>query len=396
MKLPLIKGFFGLSASQNGNKRRSGSRAGTPSDVDSSRDEGGRDSPISGKPRVRAGSKMTSGQIEGGLTQIEPSDLEESMLQAAGNVLPWETGSFVSVRRLQEAIRNHGFVDMMRMPEEAGGQEVAVKRMPTSWVMHGPQEFRKHYPQTPERPWYDIGIVRELNNLKFPNVCDLFGVYRDREHTYVVTALATEGDLFGWCEREPRPGKTREALMNPLTLQIFSAVRWLHDLGVAHRDLSLENILLTDLGGGEMQIKIIDFGMCTLSRTCRGEVRGKQSYQAPEMHLDAEYSAFLVDEFAIGVTMFAMAAQDYPWTSTKPNTCQLHEFVGTFGLRKFLEKRKLRKGSGEYLIQVFSPALVEVLDGLLQRQPSSRYSFGESCQSERISVWDTVWVVESG
>jgi len=185
--------------------------------------------------------------------------------------------------------------------------------------------------------------------------------------------------------------------MKPLTHQMFSAVQWMHDLGVAHRDLSLENILLTDVGGSELQIKIIDFGMCTLSRTCRGEVRGKQSYQAPEMHLDAEYSAFLADEFAIGVTMFAMAAQDYPWTSTKPSVCQLNEYVGMFGFRKFLQKRKLRRGSGEYLIQVFSPALVEVLEGLLQKQPSSRYGFGESsfaCQSERISVWDSSWVVE--
>merc|ERR1712079_194381 len=121
-------------------------------------------------------------------------------------------------------------------------------------------------------------------------------------------------------------------------------------------------------------------------------------YQAPEMHLDAEYSAFLADEFAVGVTMFVMAAQDYPWISTKPNVCPLNEFVGKFGFRTFLEKRKLRKGSGEYLIQVFSPALVEVLDGLLQKQPSSRYGFGESyfaCQLERTSVWDSSWAVES-
>jgi len=155
---------------------------------------------------------------------------------------------------------------------------------------------------------------------------------------------------------------------------------------------------LTDVGGGELQIKIIDFGMCTLSKTCRGEVRGKQSYQAPEMHLDAEYSTFLADEFAIGVTMFFMAAHDYPWKSTKPNTCPLNQFVWMYGFRKLLERRRLRNGSGEYLIQVVSPDLVEVLDGLLQRQPSSRYGFGESCfacQAERISVWDSLWVVES-
>ncbi|CAK0819824.1 unnamed protein product [Prorocentrum cordatum] len=33
--------------------------------------------------------------------------------------------------------------------------------------------------------------------------------------------------------------------MQPIVLQIFTAVRWLHELGIAHRDLSLENVLLT-------------------------------------------------------------------------------------------------------------------------------------------------------
>ena len=103
--------------------------------------------------------------------------------------------------------------------------------------------------------------------------------------------------------------------MLPIVGQIFTAVCWLHDLGVAHRDLSLENILLTD-NGGSMQVKLIDFGMSTTQRVCKRELRGKQSYQAPEMH-GPEYDAFLADEFALGVVLFAMAVQDYPWTSTK-------------------------------------------------------------------------------
>jgi len=351
---------------------------------------------------VREGSSERIGgkgarPTQGVLTQIQPADLEESMCRAAANVSSWDSGCFVLVKKLQEAVRNHGHVDMMKIRTEDGGRPVAVKCMPTRWVEHGPQEFQEHHPETTEQPWHDIGMVQELNNLKFQNVCDLMGVYRDGEHTYVVTSLATEGDLFSWCERAPPPGRARETLMRPLTLQILSAVRCMHDLGVAHRDISLENIVLNDVGN-ELQIKLIDFGMCTLSTACCGEVRGKPQYQAPEMHMDAEYSTFLVDEFAIGVAMFAMAAQDYPWTTTKPNSCQLNDYISTFGLRKFLDERKLNNGCGECLSQVFSPALVEVLDGLLQRKPSSRFCVGESCfaaQQGRKSVWDRSWGVET-
>jgi serine/threonine protein kinase len=234
----------------------------------------------------------------------------------------------------------------------------------------------------------------------FAFVCDLNGVYRSSDETFVVTSFCTEGDLFAWCDREnvPRPGVDREKQMLPIVTQIFTAVRWLHELGIAHRDLSLENILLTDPGGGELHVKVIDFGMATLNQTVRREVRGKQSYQAPEMHTEAEYDTFLADAFAIGVVLFAMAAQDYPWTCTKRNACQLFEYVSMFGLRRFLEKRKLRKGNGEYLIDVFSPAFTEVVEAMLQTQPRQRACFGEHCLSEQVTgkarrnIWEMKWL----
>jgi len=326
---------------------------------------------------------------------ITPMQLEATMLSVASEVQMWDGKSFTSVQRLQEAVRNHGFVDMMRSSEELGSRMFAVKRMPNSWVTAGPREFQKQYPTTSERPWYDIGMVKELSNLGYAHVCELVGMFRDFEHTYVVTSLATEGDLFGWCEGEPAPGPQREAVMKPLAAQIFVAVRYLHELGVAHRDLSLENILLTDPGSGEPpQIKLIDFGMCTLRRTCRKEVRGKPSYQAPEMHMDQAFDTFLTDDFAVGVTLFAMAAQDYPWTSTARNACQHCEYVRLFGLRKFLEKRKLRKGNGEHLIEVFSPAFVDLVEGLMQMAPADRFSVGEACFSSkgRRSAYDPKWL----
>jgi len=318
-------------------------------------------------------------------------ELEETMEEVAEGVKNWDEGHFTMVKNLQDAIRNHGRVDLMRMPASEGGALVAVKRMPNRWVRRGPQDFKEQYPTASERPWYDLAIVRHLNKLNFPYVCDLLGVFRDQENSFVVTSLATEGDLFAWCDHDPRPGKGREAMMLPLVAQIFSAIRWLHDVGIAHRDLSLENILLNDVGG-KMHIKIIDFGMSTLSQKCRREVRGKQSYQAPEMHLDPEYDAYITDAFALGVVLFAMAAQDYPWTSTKRNACQLYEYVSLFGFRKFLEKRRLRKGNGEHLIQVFSPSFMHVLDGLLEAEPKERLTLGEACYKDRKSVWEMEWL----
>jgi len=325
---------------------------------------------------------------------LTPDGLLDTMKQVAADVTEWTPAAFVLVKQLQEAIRNHGRVDLMRRKDSQGSQLVAVKRMPTRWITSGPEEFGSQYPSASERPWFDIGLVRYLNRLRFPFVCDLFAIFSDSQNTYVVTSLATEGDLFAWCEREPKPGSKREVTMVPLVTQIFAAVRCLHEVGVAHRDLSLENILLTDCGGGELRIKIIDFGMATLTQKCTNEVRGKQSYQAPEMHSAAKpYDAFSTDTFALGVVLFAMAAQDYPWISTKRGQCQLFEYVAMFGMQKFVSKRKLRRGNKQYLIEVFSPMFLALLSQLMELQCEQRASLGESCYAtEKPSIWDAEWL----
>jgi len=329
---------------------------------------------------------------------MTPEFLREGMNAAAAGIQPWDDRRFRRVKQLQEAKRNHGCVELMR----EGGTFVAVKKMPTRWMRGSPDEFDARYPGTSEKPWQDVGLVRLLNEIRYPYCVKLVGIFRDEESTYVVSSLASEGDLFGWCENEPKPGPKREAAMYPLVNQILTGVRWLHDLGVAHRDLSLENLLLHN-DNGNLRINIIDFGMATLEQSATAEIMGKQSYQAPEIHLPQPFDTFMTDAFSLGVVLFAMAAQDYPWSSTKRKTCELFEYVCMFGFQKFLTKRRLRKGGGETLAEVFSPGLTALMAGLVSRDARQRLTLGErryevaedgSCAA-RQSVWGCGWMQQS-
>jgi len=329
---------------------------------------------------------------------MTPEFLREGMNAAAAGIQPWDDRRFRRVKQLQEAKRNHGCVELMR----EGGTFVAVKKMPTRWIRGSPDEFESRYPDASERPWFDVGLVRRLNEVGYPYSVKLLGVFADHESTYVVSSLASEGDLFAWCDRDPQPGLEREAAMYPLVYQIFDGVRLLHQLGIAHRDLSLENLLLNN-EKGVLRIKIIDFGMSTMSRLVSGEIRGKQSYQAPEMHLPQPFDTFMTDPFSLGVVLFAMGAQDYPWSSTKRKTCELFEYVCMFGFQKFLTKRRLRKGGGETLAEVFSPGLTALMAGLVSRDARQRLTLGErryevaedgSCAA-RQSVWGCGWMQQS-
>jgi serine/threonine protein kinase len=324
---------------------------------------------------------------------VSEDDLERSMDEASNRVKPWDGGSFRLVRRLQEAPGNRGVVDMMTSRLHRGSS-VAVKRMPTKWVTFGPGDFMSWHPKSPERPWQDLGIMLELNARGFPYACEFLGIYCDQDTTYVVTSLAEDGDLFSWSVRGPRPGPEREALMQPIVLQIFTAVRWLHELGIAHRDLSLENVLLTHGSGGRMRAKLIDFGMATCARWCRAEVRGKETYQAPEMHCEAAYDAWLADAFQLGSLLFPMAVQDYPWASTKPGACSLFSSMQRHGFRNFLATKELRKSDGRRLAEILSPELARLLEGLLELRPERRLCLGEGqlALEGRRSVWDEAWL----
>mmetsp|Transcript_42798 Transcript_42798/g.123711 ORF Transcript_42798/g.123711 Transcript_42798/m.123711 type:complete len:411 (-) Transcript_42798:30-1262(-) len=330
------------------------------------------------------------------LPRITQRDLDYVMYRAAKGAQTWDEGSFVRVKQLQEAVRNFGGVELMRTK---CGHHFVVKRMPTEWVCKSHRDFVKTHPTSTELPWLDIGIVQYLNDLSFPFACKMLGIFQNETETFVATTYCSRGDLFGWVDSDtsPEPGPRREKVMVDLATQIFSGVRWLHELGIAHRDLSLENLLLTG-GKGQLHVQIIDFGMATASRYARNELCGKASYQAPEMHLSQECDCFLFDSFALGVILFSMASQDYPWMSTKRGVCPLFDYAVTFGIARFLERRKLRKGRGERLADVFSEQLTKTIEALVSPDSELRASLGESCYTssaaskDRTSVWRLAWV----
>jgi len=332
-----------------------------------------------------------------GMASVTQVSLEEFIQDASSSIKPWDPGDFMHVKTRQDALHNHTHVDHMLQSLEGSMRAVAVKRLPNAWMKAGPQEFLAHQPRAAERPWCDLGILRYLNSIRFPWACDLLGVFRDEEHTYAITSLATNGNLFAWSECKPDPGPSREAIMLPIVRQVFAAIASLHELGLAHRDVSLENILLTQGADGELQVRIIDFAMATSARECCMEVRGKPSYQAPEMHLETCYDPFLADAFSLGVTLFAMALRDYPWSSTKPGVCPLFGYVRMSGFKSFLQNRRLRPEIGnDYLVAVLSPSFTALLEGLLFLEPYQRLTLGEPCLAEaterRASVWDMEWL----
>jgi len=305
------------------------------------------------------------------------------LLLDASSVQPWAPERFEMVKKLQEAPRNEGAVDLMQ--DIARGSFVAVKRMPLHWTCSGPTEFKLLHPEEVENPWVDAGVTAFLHSIGYAYVCDPVGVFRDSNYTYMAGTYATKGDLFSWIEGGTKSGTAQEAMVRPIAEQIFEAVMCLHNCGISHRDISLENILLTHEEGqesGTFQVKLIDFGAASLTRMCSGAV-GKPPYMAPEMFESDEYDGFLSDTFSVGVVLFSLAVGGYPWLSTRPGKCKMFTYVSNRGFRAYLRGSKATP-----LSESLSEPLVALLEGLVAINPADRSTLGKVTKD--MSAWDMV------
>mmetsp|Transcript_136033 Transcript_136033/g.422666 ORF Transcript_136033/g.422666 Transcript_136033/m.422666 type:complete len:384 (+) Transcript_136033:69-1220(+) len=328
---------------------------------------------------------------------VAPLPASQELLDAAFSVdeiQSWEHANMRMERVLHAASASRGRVD--HMIDAATGEHVAVKRKPNDWICDGREDFARRHPGAAEQPWMDLCCTAFLTSVEFPYVCPLRMVYRSEGFTHVVTELATHGDLFQWstaCKEEPGPA--REALVLPLAVQIIDAVHRLHDLSLVHGNICAENFLLSRRAGeDELHVELIDFGRSSTERFSRGGAEGKPSYRAPEMHSGGVFDRVLADGFALGVVLYSMLVQEYPWRSTRPGACKAFDFFQRHGFRAFAARRKCFNRS-QTVAQCMSEPVMQVLEGLLCANPSERFTLGDSEGLDSIahtSIWQMAWL----
>ena len=104
--------------------------------------------------------------------------------------------------------------------------------------------------------------------------------------------------------------------------QICEGVDYLHSIGLAHRDLKLDNCVMTT----NNVVKLIDFGTATVFHypgkklTKASGVVGSDPYLAPEVLTDETYDPRKTDVWSVAIIFMCMILRRFPWTIPDPKT----------------------------------------------------------------------------
>jgi len=158
-------------------------------------------------------------------------------------------------------------------------------------------------------------IERFRNELKYArrithrNVCRMHDINRDKD-TYFITMEYVPGEDLKTVIKRTGPLPEGEAVL--MAAQICEGLAEAHRLGVVHRDLKPQNIMIDREGN----VRIMDFGiarsLAAKGVTEAGMIIGTPDYMSPEQVEGLEADA-RSDVYALGATLYEMATGRVPF-----------------------------------------------------------------------------------
>jgi serine/threonine protein kinase len=170
----------------------------------------------------------------------------------------------------------------------------------------------------------EAAIVSLVNH---PYICGMRDVVRTTYHWYMLFEYVNGGQMLDYIISH---GKLKEKQARKFARQIASALDYCHRNSIVHRDLKIENILISKTG----DIKIIDFGLSNLfsPRSLLKTFCGSLYFAAPELLQARQYTGPEVDVWSFGIVLYVLVCGKVPFDDQ--SMPQLHA--------------KIKKGHVEY------------------------------------------------
>ncbi len=214
--------------------------------------------------------------------------------------------------------------------------------------------------------------ARLASAIEHPNVCAIYEVGESGDEAYIAMQFVPGQPLDELIARGPA---TLQLVLS-VGIQIADGLQAAHALGIFHRDLKPQNVMLTDGG----LVKILDFGLArriapedtrfdaarpTLAKdkavpstyTARG---GTIHYMAPEQFVTG-HSSVQSDVWALGVILYELASGRHPFARADAEDFQAIRAI------QFLEPDDL-----SLIVPDISVELKSVIAACLEKNPGAR------------------------
>jgi serine/threonine-protein kinase len=239
-------------------------------------------------------------EIERALAEPEPSAPAAISARPAPNQLP--------------AICTFGRFEILGRIAFGGMAEIFLGRESTNIGATRMLAVKRILPHVADDPAFTEMFLDEARlaiQLNHPHICHIYE-FGELEGSYFIAMEWIYGAAFGKIIRRARKaGGLPPEFVAKVVAQVAEALHYAHrardsngqPLGIVHRDVSPQNIMISYEG----QVKLLDFGIAKAqshtTKTQAGVVKGKFSYMSPQQCMGKQIDA-RADVFALGVVLY--------------------------------------------------------------------------------------------
>jgi serine/threonine protein kinase len=266
--------------------------------------------------------------------------------------LPPEIKGYRMLRRLGAG----GMSEVFLAEREADGLEVAVKLLDTRINQDA---------SLLERFIQEYALLEQIDH---PNVARIFAHGFTDAHAFITMEYFAHGDI----KRRIAAGFSPfEALS--IALQVGYALSQIHALGIVHRDVKPDNLMMREDGS----VALIDFGVAkhatqNLEHTQQGEIVGSPYYLSPEQAGGKPVSP-ASDIYSLGVIFYEMVTGKRPYVADSMEAL-LYQHVHSPPPR-------------------FEPKFAEfqhLLDQMMHKDPLKRFPSAQTLADYIVNMWPTM------
>jgi hypothetical protein len=223
--------------------------------------------------------------------------------------------------------------------------------------------------------------ARNASAIRHPNVCTVYDFSDTSDGLQFLAMELVDGESLTSLLRREGPLSLDRA--GRIAIQAASALQAAHDMGIVHRDMKPDNVMLTKDRDGNDLAKVVDFDIAKGSAegeergvTRMGFVVGTPEYMSPEQ-LTGDPLDGRSDVYSLGIVLFRMISGDLPYRARSTQELMVDRLTR--------DPLKLTDVAPD---RSFPPAVQQVLDRVLARDREDR---PENALAFARELWEAVY-----